>query len=175
MKKILTCMMIMIAASAMAESLMQDTYYLDSITYEDSAYSGGVNTLDKTDAKVVEKNRSNNIADFISKDPEISMKRKAAFGDSGDVLSIRGMESKRILLNLDGRNISSTGNVGGNYIDFGTIPLDSIDRIEIIKGGSYCGIRQQCPRRRDKFFYSSSCESPRTQHLRHPRRVGQRR
>jgi len=136
MKKILTCMMIMIAASAMAESLMQDTYYLDSITYEDSAYSGGVNTLDKTDAKVVEKNRSNNIADFISKDPEISMKRKAAFGDSGDVLSIRGMESKRILLNLDGRNISSTGNVGGNYIDFGTIPLDSIDRIEIIKGGS---------------------------------------
>jgi iron complex outermembrane receptor protein len=136
MKKILTCIMVMIAATAVADSLMQDTYYLDTITVEETAYSGAVNVLDKTDVKVVEKNRSNNIADFIAKDPEISMKRKAAFGDSGDVLSIRGMESKRMLLNLDGRNISSTGNVGGNYIDFGTIPLDSIDRIEIIKGGS---------------------------------------
>lgn len=81
--------MVMIAATAAADSLMQDTYYLDTITVEDTAYSGAVNTLDKTDAKVVEKNRSNNIADFVAKDPEISMKRKASFGDSGDVLSIR--------------------------------------------------------------------------------------
>ena len=46
------------------------------------------------------------------------------------------MESKRIMLNLDGRNIGSTGMSGGNYIDFGTIPLDNIERIEVIKGGS---------------------------------------
>ena len=26
--------------------------------------------------------------------------------------------------------------MGGNYIDFGTIPLDNIERIEVIKGGS---------------------------------------
>ena len=41
-----------------------------------------------------------------------------------------------VITNLDGRSISSTGNVGGNYVDFSTIPLDNIERIEIVKGGS---------------------------------------
>ena len=79
---------------------------------------------------------ANNVADYLVRDPEISFKRKAAMGDSSDIISIRGMESKRIMLNLDGRNISSTGMSGGNYIDFGTIPLDNIEKIEVIKGGS---------------------------------------
>lgn len=118
-------------AWAAEESLMQDTIYLDTYTV-----TADEDSLNKSNLRVEEKSRSNNIADYLFNDTEISFKRKSNIGDSGDVISIRGFESKRIMLNLDGRSISSTGNVGGNYVDFSTIPLDNIERIEIVKGGS---------------------------------------
>lgn len=96
---------------------MQDVFLLDPVTVTGQLEE---EKLDRTTAIVVERNRSNNVADYLVRDPEISFKRKAAFGDSSDIISIRGMESKRIMLNLDGRNIGSTGMSGGNYIDFGT-------------------------------------------------------
>ena len=115
------------------ESLMTDVIYLDPVTVTGKTEEDNLN---KSNLRVEEKSRSNNIADFLFNDTEISFKRKSNIGDSGDVISIRGFESKRIMLNLDGRAISSTGIAGGNYIDFSTIPLDNIERIEIIKGGS---------------------------------------
>ncbi|GAB1535918.1 TonB-dependent receptor [Geovibrio sp. ADMFC3] len=123
-----------VCSAAADDNLMTTTIYLEEVSV--TAASAGEENLNITEKEVAEKNRSGNIADFLVKDPEISFKRKAVFGDSGDIISIRGMESKRIMLNLDGRSISSTGNVGGNYIDFGTIPLDNIEKLEIIKGGS---------------------------------------
>ncbi len=127
-------MLVWTARTATAEErLMQEVFVLETITVQ--GQDAG-EELDRSSAIVTESNRSNNVADFLVRDPEISFKRKAAFGDSSDIISIRGMESKRIMLNLDGRNISSSGVVGGNYIDFGTIPLDTIERIEVIKGGS---------------------------------------
>ncbi|MGE4290707.1 MAG: TonB-dependent receptor plug domain-containing protein [Desulfovibrio sp.] len=121
------------AAAAEKNSLMQDVIYLDPVVVTGTADEENLN---QSSLRVEEKSRSNNIADFLSNDTDISYKRKSNFGDSGDVISIRGFESKRIMLNLDGRSVSSTGNVGGNYIDFNTIPMDNIERIEIVKGGS---------------------------------------
>ena len=115
------------------DNLMTDVIYLEPITVSEEA---GEENLNTSNLRVEEKSRSNNIADYLFNDPEISFKRKSNIGDSGDVISIRGFESKRIMLNLDGRAISSTGIAGGNYIDFSTIPLDNIERLEIIKGGS---------------------------------------
>ena len=132
---VMLMLVVMIPSVGFAEdsNLMQNVIYLDPYTVTDTA---GEDNLNKSNVRVEEKSRSNNIADFLFNDTEISFKRKSNLGDSGDVISIRGFESKRIMLNLDGRSISSTGNVGGNYIDFSTIPLDNIERIEIIKGGS---------------------------------------
>lgn len=126
-------LLVLLASSALAaeDSLMEDTIYLDTYTV-----TAEEDSLTQSNLRVEEKSRSNNIADYLSNDTEISYKRKSNIGDSGDVISIRGFESKRIMLNLDGRSISSTGIVGGNYVDFSTIPLDNIERIEIIKGGS---------------------------------------
>ncbi|ADD67766.1 TonB-dependent receptor [Denitrovibrio acetiphilus DSM 12809] len=117
-----------------AENLMQDTIYLDTISVTGEPESN--KDMQSTNVRVHEVKRSNNIADFLEDDPEISLKRKTLIGDSGDVLTIRGQSGQRILLNLDGRNMNSTGTNGGNYIDFSTIPLDNIEKIEVIKGGS---------------------------------------
>lgn len=138
MKRLLPAAMVLLmasTASADKDSMMQDTIYFDTVKVTDSAVSEG-QSMKSSNATVQEKQRSNNVADFISKDPEISLKRRTAFGDSGDILTIRGQSGQRIMLNLDGRNLNSTGVNGGNFIDFNTIPLDNIEKIEIIKGGS---------------------------------------
>ena len=51
-------------------------------------------------------------------------------------LAIRGFSGNRIMLNIDGRPVNASGVVGGYYIDWGTVPLDNIEKIEIIRGGS---------------------------------------
>ncbi|WP_303849623.1 TonB-dependent siderophore receptor [Seleniivibrio woodruffii] len=138
MKRLLPAAMVLLmasTASADKDSMMQDTIYFDTVKVTDSAVSEGQN-MKTSSATVQEKRKSNNVADFIAKDPEISLKRRTAFGDSGDILTIRGQSGQRIMLNLDGRNLNSTGVNGGNFIDFNTIPLDNIEKIEIIKGGS---------------------------------------
>ncbi|MDR2352090.1 MAG: TonB-dependent receptor [Deltaproteobacteria bacterium] len=108
---------------------------IDSFILEAINITGSVN-LQQTNDIVVERNRSNNIADFLTRDSEITFTRRTNFGDSSDILSIRGLSAQRIMLNMDGRDISSNGVVGGNFLDFGTVPLDNIERIEVIKGGS---------------------------------------
>ena len=117
------------------EDLMIDVFVLDTIEVTGEG-ERKTEVLDRTSTVVAERNRSNNIADFLVNDSEIAINRRSNFGDSGDIITIRGMDSKRIQLNMDGRDISSTGVVGGNFLDFGTIPLDNIERIEVIKGGS---------------------------------------
>ena len=47
-------------------------------------------------------------------------------------VSIRGSSAEQVLVLLDGVRLN-TG--GGGSVDFSTIPLDSIERIEVIRGG----------------------------------------
>jgi outer membrane cobalamin receptor len=61
---------------------------------------------------------------------------RTLIGDTADSLAIRGFSGNRIMLNIDGRPVNASGVVGGYYIDWGTIPLDNIEKIEIIRGGS---------------------------------------
>jgi len=51
-------------------------------------------------------------------------------------IRIRGFGSNRIQLTIDGRLINNSGTAGGYYIDWSSIPLNNIDRIEVIKGVS---------------------------------------
>ncbi|GAB6906484.1 hypothetical protein DESC_580061 [Desulfosarcina cetonica] len=74
--------------------------------------------------------------DVLKGEPDIDLKRRTLVGDTADSLAIRGFSGNRILLNINGRPVNASGVVGGYYIDWGTIPLDNIEKIEIIRGGS---------------------------------------
>ena len=102
-------LMLPLCCFAAGDNLMTDVIYLEPVTVSGEAEAENLNT---STLRVEEKSRSNNIADYLFNDTEISFKRKSNIGDSGDVISIRGFESKRIMLNLDGRAISSTGIAG---------------------------------------------------------------
>ncbi len=87
-------------------------------------------------AKTIEKGKNLSIPDVLKYEPEIDINRKALVGDTGDILSIRGLSGNRIMLNIDGRSVNAAGVQGGYFIDWSTIPLDNIEKIEIMRGGS---------------------------------------
>jgi len=86
--------------------------------------------------KTIEKAKNIGIHDVLKDEPDIDIRRRALVGDTGDILAIRGLSANRIMLNINSRPINAAGVVGGHYIDWGTIPLDNIEKIEVIKGGS---------------------------------------
>jgi len=106
---------------------LQEIVVTDSVI-EDSATVVG--------PKTIEKGKNTTIPDAIKDEPDITISRRAAVGDTKDIVSIRGLSTNRIELDINGRPVNAAGVVGGYYIDWGTIPLDNIEKIEIIRGGS---------------------------------------
>ncbi len=107
---------------------------LDEIVVTDRALgAAGVSTIG---VKSIEKGRNLNIPDVVRGAPDITLRRRAGIGDTSDNVSIRGLSGNRLTLNLNGRPVNAAGVVGGHYIDWGTIPLDNIAKIEILRGGS---------------------------------------
>lgn len=86
--------------------------------------------------KTIDKGKNTTIPEVLKYEPEIDINRKALIGDTSDTLKIRGLSGNRIMLNIDGRPINAAGVQGGYFIDWSTIPLDNIERIEVMKGGS---------------------------------------
>ncbi len=53
----------------------------------------------------------------------------------GDEVSIRGLNEGRMVIEIDGRRINHTGHFGRYIVDWSTLNLDDVERIEIIRGG----------------------------------------
>jgi len=69
--------------------------------------------------------------DLISRTPGVNVKRYGGLGQLSTV-SIRGSSSEQVLVLLDGIRLN-TGE--GGAVDFSTIPVESIEKIEVIRGG----------------------------------------
>ncbi len=107
---------------------------MEEIIVTDRAFSEPTVTV--VGVKTIEKGKNITIPDVLKYEPDIDVIRRTVVGDTADILSIRGLSGNRIMLNINNRPVNASGVVGGYYIDWGTIPLDNIERIEIIKGGS---------------------------------------
>lgn len=53
----------------------------------------------------------------------------------GDEVSIRGLNEGRMVIEIDGRRLNHTGHFGRYIVDWSTLNLDDIERVEIIRGG----------------------------------------
>ncbi|MGE4399465.1 MAG: TonB-dependent receptor plug domain-containing protein [Campylobacterales bacterium] len=113
-----------------------DSILIDTITVTADYTTEGVISSSKADAKKIQTGSSQTIADVLKNEAQIDVRKRTAVGDNGDILSIRGLSANRIMLNFDGRPLNAAGINGGHYIDWGTIPLENIAKIEVIKGGS---------------------------------------
>lgn len=87
--------------------------------------------------KKIEKGKKINIPNNVLKnEPDIDIKRRTLFGDTANSLAISDFSGNRIMLNIGGRPVNASGVVRRYYIDWGTFPLDNIEKIEIFRGGS---------------------------------------
>ncbi|MEF3280728.1 MAG: TonB-dependent receptor [Elusimicrobiota bacterium] len=112
--------------------------YYDGTMDEIVVYESSIKEAEKSNfsTKAIEKGKNIYLPDILKNEPEVDLRRRAVVSDNGDMLSIRGLSSNRLLLNLNGRSLNAAGVVGGHYIDWSTLPLDNIDKIQLIKGGS---------------------------------------
>ncbi len=72
----------------------------------------------------------------LERQPGVDIQRIQMIGAALDdeSVKIRGLGARRLLLLRDGRLLNSSGVAGGYFIDWTTIPLSSISRIEVVKG-----------------------------------------
>lgn len=64
---------------------------------------------------------------------DIQLRTKAGESQDGTV-KLRGFDARRFTVLVDGRPVNMSGVMGGSYVDWTTIPLDMVDKVQIIKG-----------------------------------------
>src|SRR5512136_1269982 len=72
----------------------------------------------------------------LERQPGIDIQRIQEVGTAmdDDSIKIRGLGARRIQVRRDGRQLNSPGVAGGYFVDWTTIPLIDVDRVEVIKG-----------------------------------------
>lgn len=79
----------------------------------------------------LEKEPVRDLTEVLKKEAGLSVKRSG----NRDTLVMRGLDSAYVLMMVDGRRIDSTSGVfRGNDFDTGWIPLEAIERIEVVRG-----------------------------------------
>jgi outer membrane receptor protein involved in Fe transport len=64
----------------------------------------------------------------------IDVARTSPGGDRGGTVSIRGFSEERSLIMLDGRPLNGSGVYGGHYVDWSSLSVEDIERIEVVRG-----------------------------------------
>lgn len=90
------------------------------------------NSISVIDSQKIDNSSSTNVFDLIKNETGISFTRQGGAGTLSN-LYIRGANSGHTLVLIDGVEMNLTSDPSGVY-DFSTLPLDNIERIEIVRG-----------------------------------------
>lgn len=126
------------AAEQRTEDEYQKVYSLAPVTV--IATQPGVEiTTDKTVIKMDEIKKPGDIrslTDVLTEIGGVDVQRITPLISSpGDEVSIRGLNEGRMVIEIDGRRINHTGHMGRYIVDWSTLNMDDVDKIEIIRGG----------------------------------------
>ncbi len=77
-------------------------------------------------------NQLKSLTELLSQQPGINVQQFGGLGQLSNI-TIRGSTSEQVTVFIDGMKLNTAQ---GSSVDFSTIPLDTIDRIEIIRGGA---------------------------------------
>lgn len=62
------------------------------------------------------------------------LRHNAMMASPGDEIAIRGLSEGRLVVEIDGRRINHTGQQGRYIVDWSTLNIDDIEKVEIIRG-----------------------------------------
>ncbi len=73
--------------------------------------------------------------DWLDELPGVDLYRSSVSGARNSMLKLRGLDESRILVMLDDVALNGSGVYGGYYVDWESLSLEDIERIQIIRGG----------------------------------------
>ncbi len=129
----ITAVALSVSTALMANENIEETVVVTA-TRTEIALDSAPASMSVITAEEIENNPSITIADIISEATSVEANMDSTRAGK-KFISIRGMESKYTLIMVNGRRMSSASAiVRANDFDLSTIPMDSIERIEIIRG-----------------------------------------
>lgn len=144
--RILICLLFLLTSLSFAQEQTQveETYtkifQLDEITVSESEIKEELETPNMTVIlpELLLQGIGSTLDSALNRQPGIDIQRPQEVGAAldDDSIKIRGFGSRRILVTIDGRTMNISGTAGGYFIDWTTIPLNNIEKIEVIKGVS---------------------------------------
>ncbi|CVK21047.1 TonB-dependent receptor plug domain-containing protein [Sporomusa sphaeroides] len=111
------------------------TFSLEEIIIQaDGAQTDNADTT--VSVKTVSPGKASSIPELLRGSAGIDIQQRAGVGDNQDgTVKLRGFDARRYTVLLNGRQINVAGVMGGQYVDWTTIPLNTVEKIQIIKGG----------------------------------------
>lgn len=96
----------------------------------DQAPSNNINV------KYVSPGRYSSVPELLKTTSGIDVRQRSVYGDNqNDTVKVRGLDSNRYNVLLDGQPMKMSGVMGGNFVDWNSIPMEMVERIKITKGG----------------------------------------
>lgn len=103
------------------------------VSEEDWTYgASGVSIIGKKDIKQVRDSRT--VDGLFENTAGVDLRRQSYGGNTGNIVYLRGFDSSRYVVMIDGRPLTGVGVYGGNYVDWASLSTDDIEKVEIIRG-----------------------------------------
>ncbi|MCK5507770.1 MAG: TonB-dependent receptor [Desulfobacterales bacterium] len=75
------------------------------------------------------------VQDILESIPGVDIQRgDPALSDDKDVVKIRGMGARRILVRIDGRPVRNAGGTGDRMVDWNSLTIENVERVEVVRG-----------------------------------------
>ena len=104
-------------------------------------FSGGAVTYTPTSTiinvdKYTKAGKVNKIEDVLQNAAGVDVLKSSGVPDSQSVVMMRGFDDSRFVLAIDGRPITGSSGKANTSIDWSSISLEDVEKIEIIRGGA---------------------------------------
>ncbi len=124
------------SASPLQVRLAETVYSVDPVVTTATREAATVDdvpfSMSAVSASDLRMRSANNLGELLESVPGVLLQ---SYGGLGDIqtLSIRGSTANQVLILLDGQRLSSAQS---GEIDLSTLPLESVQRIEVVRGGA---------------------------------------
>ncbi len=109
-------------------------FALEEIIVSADAYRPALEA-ETVNVKIVSPGKATSVPDLLRQVAGLDVQMRTSIGDNQDgTVKLRGFDAKRFTVLIDGRPANMSGVMGGSYIDWNSIPLNDVERIQIIKG-----------------------------------------
>ena len=127
----LTAILILTASPAAASDV--PSYEMQEIIVSAEAINPALPT-DTLNVQIVSPGKATTVPELLRQVTGLDVQLRSSMDNQDGTVKLRGFDARRFLVLVDGRPVNMSGVMGGSYMDWDAIPLDTVAKIQIIKG-----------------------------------------